>query len=101
VQSAERPSPEPVSGDSGAAIVAVGAEYDRMERDLAALLASQRQTLQPETIARVERNLAIIDQAIAEIRVALASDPTNRALHALLKASYGQKAALLQQASRT
>jgi hypothetical protein len=81
--------------------VVVNEDYERVERDLTALLDSQRKTLQPETVAKVERNLAIIDNAIAEIRQALAADPTNRALHDLLRASYGQKAALIQQASRT
>jgi len=84
-----------------ALVTIVNGDYERVERDLAALLDSQRKTLQPETIAKVERNLAIIDAAIAEIRQALAGDPTNRALHDLLRASYGQKAALIQQVSRT
>jgi len=82
-------------------IMIVNGDYERVERDLAALFETQRKTLQPETIAKVERNLAIIDEAIAEIRNALATDPTNRALHDLLRASYGQKAALIQQVSRT
>ena len=84
-----------------APIMIVNGDYERVERDLAALFEAQRKTLQPETIAKVERNLAIIDEAIAEIRNALATDPTNRALHDLLRASYGQKAALIQQVSRT
>jgi anti-sigma factor RsiW len=76
-------------------------EYDRLDRELTALLETHRRSLRPETIATVERNLAIIDRAIAEIRVALVEDPANRALHDLLRASYGQKAALLRQVSRT
>jgi hypothetical protein len=72
-----------------------------MDRELAAQLASQRDKLMPETIEKVERNLAIIDQAIDEIRQALAEDPNNRALQQLLKASYGQKAALLRQVSQS
>ncbi len=79
----------------------VNAEYERMDRELAAQLASQRDKLMPETIEKVERNLAIIDQAIDEIRQALAEDPNNRALQQLLKASYGQKAALLRQVSQS
>ena len=76
-------------------------EYDRLDRELAALLAAHRRTLSPATIATVERNLAIIDQAIAEIRAALVEDPANPALHDLLKSSYGQKQALLRQISST
>jgi hypothetical protein len=87
--------------ESAATFQTVSAEYDRMDRELAALLSSQREKLQPETVAKVERNLAIIDDAIAEIRQALREDPGNDALHQLLKASYGQKAALLRQVSQT
>ncbi|MGH7718784.1 MAG: hypothetical protein ACREON_08075 [Gemmatimonadaceae bacterium] len=75
-------------------------EYERMERELTALLEAQRDLLRPETVEKIERNLALIDQAIAEIRTALADDPNNRALHDLLASSYEQKAALLRQASQ-
>ena len=80
---------------------AVSAEYDRLDRDLARRLDEHREKLQPETIEKVERNLLIIDRAIGEIRQALAEDPNNEALEALLKASYGQKSALLQQVSQS
>jgi anti-sigma factor RsiW len=90
----------PVAGPQGAPIVrTVSDEYDRLDQELAALLAAQRGKMQPETIAKVERNLAIIDAAIAEIRQALAADPGNDALRQLLKASYGQKSALVRQVS--
>lgn len=86
------PSPE---------FVEVRDEYARLDRDLAAKLAEHREKLQPETIQKVERNLRIIDRAITEIRQALAEDPHNEALEQLLKASYGQKSALLQQVSQS
>lgn len=90
----------PASGPEGGPIVrTVSDEYDRLDRELAALLAAQREKMQPETVAKVERNLAIIDAAIAEIRQALAEDPGNDALRQLLKASYGQKSALVRQVS--
>ena len=77
----------------------VSDDYDRLDRELASMLAAQRDKLQPETVAKVEHNLAIIDQAIREIRDALAVDPGNDALLQLLKASYGQKSALVRQVS--
>ncbi len=79
----------------------VSDEYDRLDRDLARRLEAQREILQPETIEKVERNLQIIDRAIGEIRQALAEDPNNDALEQLLKASYGQKSALLEQVSQS
>jgi len=95
----ERRAPDTLAG--AAEYRAVSAEYDRMDRELAALLASQRDRLRPETVEKVERNLAIIDEAIGEIRHALAEDPGNKALQQLLKASYGQKQALLRQVSQS
>ena len=99
---ARRPdSVTPVVGGEGGPPLArtVSDDYERLDRELATLLAAQRGKLQPETVAKVERNLAIIDAAIAEIRQALAEDPGNDALRALLKASYGQKSALVRQVS--
>ena len=94
-------APEDDSIDARAQFRAVSEEYDRLDRDLARRLDEQREKLQPETIEKVERNLQIIDRAIAEIRQALAEDPNNEALEQLLKASYGQKSALLQQVSQS
>ena len=92
--------PDSVSPGPGAPIVrTVNDDYDRLDQELTTLLAAQRDKLQPETIAKVERNLAIIDQAIAEIRQALVEDPGNDALRQLLKATYGQKSALVRQVS--
>ena len=94
----ERPdSVTPVHGPAD--VRTVSDDYDRLDQELTTLLAAQREKLQPETIAKVERNLAIIDQAIAEIRQALIEDPGNDALRQLLKATYGQKSALVRQVS--
>jgi hypothetical protein len=106
MRSTSEAGPEEVSATTDDRDTAVAAsfradDYDRMDRDLAALLASERMKLQPETMRKVERNLAIIDGAIAEIREALQDDPGNEALHRLLKASYGQKAALVRQVTQT
>ena len=81
------------------AVRTVSDDYERLDQELTTQLAAQRDRLQPETIAKVERNLAIIDAAIAEIRDALEDDPGNDALLLLLKASYGQKSALVRQVS--
>ena len=68
--------------------------------ELMRALDAERAHLAPATVATLERNLAVIDAAIAESRAALAGDPGNRDLAALLWASYRQKVALLQQATR-
>jgi hypothetical protein len=81
-------------------IPAIEAGYASATADLLRALDAQRSHLSPATIATLERNLAVIDAAIAESRAALASDPGNRDLEALLLAGYRQKVALLQQATR-
>lgn len=56
--------------------------------------------LSPETRAIVRRNLAVIDAAIAELRVALERDPGNGELNRMLLATYQRKIELLEQAAR-
>lgn len=101
------PGPLPATASGGGApagsplATPVSDPYDRLDRELAARFAEQREKLQPETIEKVERNLRIIDEAIGEIRQAMADDPHNEALQQLLKASYSQKQALLYQVSQS
>lgn len=54
-----------------------GAEYLRAVTDLEAALRAGRQRLQPETVAAIERSLAVIDRAIRDAEAALAADPAN------------------------
>lgn len=76
------------------------ARYVEQARTLADLLERERTRLAPETVVVLERNLAIIDAAIAESRAALAADPSNAELETLLRAGHEQKVALLEQAAR-
>ena len=87
------PAPEPIP--VAAVDPTVGAE--------SALLASLEHdpgSLSPETIATLRRNLAIIDSALAESRRALAADPGNGDMRALLRLVQRQRTTLLQQAAR-
>ena len=78
---------------------AVDADYQAVIRELDESLAQRRAQLSPETIAKVEASLRVVDQAIGEARRALAADPANRDLVDLLAASYERKLQLLRQAS--
>jgi anti-sigma factor RsiW len=73
-------------------------EYQRAADDLERLLRTQRGRMQPATAATLERNLRIIDQAIAESRAALLKDPNNRELAQMLSAVYDSKIETLQRA---
>ena len=75
------------------------AEYSAASEDLSAALKAARGRLTPETIATIERNLGVIDNALAESRSALARDPGNPALEQLVVAVWQQKVDLLRRAT--
>ncbi len=68
--------------------------------DLLESLERQRDTLSPETLATIEENALLIDQAIAQIRTALTESPGDRQLELLLAARYQQEVALLKRVNR-
>jgi hypothetical protein len=73
-------------------------EYLSTVEALQAELAARRDELSPETVAVIEANLRIIDQAIAEARAALEADPRNPDLPLHLSGVYRTKVELLQSA---
>lgn len=78
-------------------IVMLEAEYLTTALALRATLDQSRSTLAPTTIATVERNLKIIDDAIAEARAALVADPASTALREMLRKSHQQKIDFLRR----
>lgn len=87
-------------GRPGPGWVAVQADFDRATEELSRILAVERERLRPETVALLERNLAVMDAAIAESRAALARDPANSELRRFFAAASRQKVELLQWAAR-
>jgi hypothetical protein len=79
---------------------AVQAEFDRTTGELGLIFAVERARLRPETVALLERNLAIIDAAIRESRAALARDPASAELRQLYAAAAREKVELLRWAAR-
>jgi hypothetical protein len=75
------------------------AQYDAAVADLERALAKGRGRLDKATIAIVEENLSIIDQAIAQAREALASDPANTYLSGHLVEARRKKLDLLRRAA--
>jgi hypothetical protein len=92
--------PAATADTTGAGVRLFEARYVEQARTLAQLLERVGTRLAPETVVVLERNLAIIDAAIAESRAALAADPANAELETLLRAGHEQKVALLEQAAR-
>jgi anti-sigma factor RsiW len=85
----------PVAGDQ-AAPVAMAGELAILED----VLTSARSVLDPNTVRVLERNLGVIEQAIADSREALAQDPGNTFLAQHLERMYRRKLVYLQDAVR-
>ena len=85
---------------AGQGWAAVQADFDRATNEFGLILAAERERLQPETVALLERNLAVIDTAIAESRAALARDPANAELRRFFAVASRQKVELLRWAAR-
>jgi hypothetical protein len=75
------------------------ATYDREIAQLRGTLQARRSELDPGTVAVIERNLRVIDAAIAESRAALARDPASTFLRTQLTTVLGQKVELLRTAA--
>jgi len=101
MRSAGRPRPETPPPDSLGALIAVADSsraYEAEARDLLDRFELRRAMLRPDARTSIDRDLAVIDQAIAELKAAIARDPANPALRPLLAASYRQKIELLKRA---
>lgn len=99
-----RPAPGP-SGAVGRpvevqlAAAALSADYDREIARLRILIDQRRPQLDPATVSVIERNLAVIDTAIAESHRAIASDPSGRFLLEFLNQSLQAKVELMRTAA--
>ena len=73
------------------------ATFDAARKQLLAVVEARKGSLSPQTLAVVEENLKIIDRAVGEMQAALARDPGNRELPALLLTAYRQEIDFLQR----
>jgi hypothetical protein len=99
------PRRSPAAGSRTAAAPTAFAAFRPAERsyqsaiaDLQGVLESKRGQMAPETAETLERNLRIIDAAIAESRAALEKDPNSRELIDMLSDTYDAKVKVLRQA---
>lgn len=75
-------------------------EYLRSTADLLEVLDRNRDRLEPETRAALDRTLETIDAAVRDLKAALEEDPNSRQLLLLLESTYRQKIDVLQTAAR-
>jgi hypothetical protein len=81
------------------AMTAAEATFDLEIGQLRAVLEQRRAELDPATVAILEHNLDVIDQAIEQSRAALARDPADRFLTEQLNSTLGKKVELLRTAA--
>jgi anti-sigma factor RsiW len=79
------------------AVVDSAHAYEQEARTLLDKLELQRAMLRPDAAKALDRDLHVIDVAIAELKDAVARDPNNPALRQLLATSYRQKVDLLKR----
>ena len=89
----------PAAAGAQRIVAALAADYDKEIRQLNLLLESRRNQLDPATVAVIERNLQVIDAAIAESKLAIARDPASRFLIESLNQSLQMKVELMRTAA--
>lgn len=96
-----RPTAAPRAQVVSAASVQAGAEktYDTEIARLRAIVRQRRSQLDPTTLAVIERNIQVIDQAIAQCKSALERDPASRFLMQSLNSALDDKVELLRTAA--
>lgn len=87
---------EPVSGSFGARYT-LGPDFQDARASVVERLDAELERLPDETRAEVEKNLATIRLAIAEINRALAEEPDNALLQELLIKTYGEELAIMRR----
>ncbi len=79
---------------------AVEEEYARAEAAFVAAIEARSSRLSPESRARVDASLRVIDQALAEIRVELGKNPSDPQLNLLLVSVHQRKVDVLRTVVR-
>jgi predicted anti-sigma-YlaC factor YlaD len=93
----DTPEPVPVTRPAGTRAVSWTGSADIAIGELQAALTLNEQRLDSATVRIVRKNLAIIDRAIAEARIALRNDPGNAYLNLHLANTMRRKVELLRR----
>ena len=93
------PATRPRTPEAQLALATLTADYDREIARLRTLMNARRDQLDTATVAIIERNLAVIDTAIAESKAAIVRDPASRFLIESLNQSLQMKVELMRTAA--
>jgi hypothetical protein len=81
-------------------LAAAEREYEDAANALLEALQKRQAEIQPETLLAVRANLEVIDRALAEVREALARNPSNPELNRMLVATHRKKVDVLRRVVR-
>lgn len=95
----KRPTMQLASRGDGATTDQMRETYDSEITTLHHALEARRGQLNPSTVAIIEQNLSVIDEAIRQSRDALAKDPNSRLLNDQLDRTLAKKTILLRAAA--
>lgn len=87
---------QPAAVTMGPGLVAMEEDYQEAANALLAALQERRGEIEPETLATVEMNLAIIDRALAEVHLALEKDPNRPELGRMLASTHRKRVDVLR-----
>jgi hypothetical protein len=76
------------------------ADYLEATRALLLVLEERRDRMDPAVVATVEQNLRVIAAAVENAKAALAADPANQDVTAILNATYQTQIRMLRSATR-
>ncbi len=93
------PTSMPTRTEVQMVVAALTADYDREIARLRVLIEQRRNQLDPATVAIIEKNLLVIDTAIADSKRAIAGDPASRFLIESLNQSLQSKVELMRTAA--
>jgi hypothetical protein len=102
VRTVEIPTPSPEARlvaalVSDPVLAAAERDYEAATNALLEALQQRRARLQPDAFAALQANLEVIDRALAEVRQALAKDPTNPELGRMLVSTHQKKVDVLSR----
>lgn len=92
-----RYSIRPASVQMDPGLIAMEQDYQAAANALLAVLQERRDDLEPATLAGVERNLAVIDEALAEVHRALEKDPSRPELGWMLVSTHRKRVDVLRK----
>ena len=87
----------PASLQMDPGLIAMERDYQAAANALLAVLQERKGDLKPETLADVERNLAVIDAALAEVHRALEKDPARPELGRMLVSTHRKRVDILRK----